>query len=160
MNDIDDTELTLREQYISALKAGAQLRCPTCERYAQVYRRRLYYRPIKVMYGLLAATRRDPLQEWHHYTTFSDDNGGEFAKMRHWGFIMTLEKDDPLSPGSGYWQLTRSGELFLRGRTHQPAWKDVLFNKIIETSDQLVNVETAIEKKFDYRELLEGIRFG
>jgi len=153
---------TLREQLFAALKAGQDLHCPTCGRYAKMYRRKLYWRPIRMMYGLLDAHRKDPLQEWHHINDFNPTDGGtsDFSKMKHWGFVITVEKTDPLSTASGLWQLTRSGELFLRGRTHQPLWKDMLFNEIIETATEMVKVGQVVDKKFNYRELLEGMRYG
>lgn len=145
------------------LKKGEGAHCPTCGRYAKMYRRRIHsnmarqlialYRiitPEKVVNGQLvigyAHTRQ--VREICGYS--------DFTLAKHWGLVQARpNEDDPSIKDTGQWTLTGAGLNFVRGSSTIPKYAYLFDDRLVGFSEDVVSIREALGKKFNYSEVME-----
>ena len=87
---------------------------------------------------------------------FAKLRGGDYAYLKHWGFIEAMDNDDDSKRSSGLWKPTEAGIAF--AKKESLANKSVLLynNKIVEWSREHVNIEGALGRRFNYTALMYG----
>lgn len=86
--------------------------------------------------------------------------GGDFAKLKYWGLIEEQEairKDG--SNRAGFWNITQKGVDFVQNNINVPRKIKIYDSKFIgylDTNDT-VGIEYCLGKKFNYRELMQGL---
>lgn len=143
------------------LVAGRTCKCALCGQTAKVYKRHLH---IALALFLIEMYRKTsslpPEKRWVHIDReliVAKDYciSREYSKLRFWGLLEPKEKGhDPERPGAGYWRLTIKGFAFVEGKIKVQSCAEVYNNKPIRLSGDMVSIEDALGKKFDYKELM------
>jgi hypothetical protein len=86
--------------------------------------------------------------------TRSGDRGGDYAKLRFWGFIKAKsEIRDDGSTRSGFWRITDFGFEFVRGVLSAPRFAYTYNNHAIDFSVERTDIYRAYGEKFDFAEV-------
>jgi hypothetical protein len=143
---LEDAKQWLRER----LDEGA--RCPCCTQEAKIYRRSIHANMARVLILL----SRLPAGEYAHVPTYANVRGGDYVKLKHWGFIEqdpAAERDDG-SKRVGWWRITEAGRRFVKGEP-APRYIHLYAQRFVPRScDEMITVEQALGQKFNYNELM------
>lgn len=143
------------------------LNCPACGQFVKLYRRSTTSSMVLALMLL-----------YHHYMQVDNDfvhvpsfvashkhfpnrllgalHGGDYAKLRHLGLIEGKEeKREDDSDRNGYWRITDLGCRFIRGEAKVPKKFYIFDDRLYGVSDELIDVEKCLKKKFNYRELMD-----
>lgn len=96
---------------------------------------------------------------WIHVTAHLHANTknrtirGDITKYAYWELMIEqpTEKDEP---SNGYWKLTPNAVEFLRGRLRLPRYFWVCHDTILAESVERVGIESAVNGKFDYQQIV------
>lgn len=130
--------------------------CPACEQPAKVYRRALNHG----MTGFLVRAYAVHGQDWFRATEFLNKEHStkllslEYSKLAYWGFLessMGVRED---GGSQGVWRVTRAGVDFIERRTQAPKYVLLYNARLLERSEELVTVDQALSKYFNYEELM------
>lgn len=131
--------------------------CPCCDQLVKVYHRKfnvIMARGLVWMYFWVCHTD----QLWVHVNTLGPDwlvrQGGTFALMKFWGFIVERPNDDSRKRCAGYWRLTTDGIAAITERRPFPAYAYLLNGQKIAMSDEQTDIKKALGVKFNYEELM------
>ncbi|MGH7743351.1 MAG: hypothetical protein ACREQ5_00815 [Candidatus Dormibacteria bacterium] len=91
-------------------------RCPCCDQFAKVYRRRL---SSGIARALIRGHRAAGMG-WFHAPTVVGDRG-DLSKARYWGLVEEERTRRPGGGRAGFWRLTVQGDRFVRGQLWVPA---------------------------------------
>lgn len=150
-------------------KTGEGEDCPTCGRYAKVYRRRLHSnvaRQLILLHRLqFAAWKLDTSAgavnslppRWVHTTAIREGSGySDFTLAKHWGLIEAKPNlDDDTKKESGYWMLTDLGVRFVTDQVKIPKYIFLFDDRAQGSSDELAGIRDALGKNFNYSEIME-----
>ena len=132
------------------------LDCPCCERFIKVYTRRL----------------SEGMARWLVWLYFvwceSDDDGwdttppkklrlwfgGDYHKLKHWGFVEQRTNTDKKKKTSGVWRITQWGRDFVDGTMAAPAYVRLLTDERVRFSDENVLFHQLYGTHFDIREVM------
>jgi len=145
--------------------------CPCCKQLCKLYARNMNSARARALIWLvnkheLALLRRSPHSIAHGQTCWTHIRteapkwlialGGEFAKLRYWGFITERPNDDKRKRTSGYWKPTQAGRDFAHGRAMAIKTFYVFDGEVQRASTELISVRAALGEQFDYQELMNG----
>ena len=132
----------LKDNYIKGTK------CPCCDQNVKLYNFKL----SKGMAVTLVKFYKLRHKGWLHPVRDLNTPSGDYAKLRHWGFVTT----SPDPEHKGLWMITETGEFFVNGgMTVQEKVK--LYNgKYFGKSGDYINIKQALTNKFDLNELLNN----
>lgn len=144
------------------------LHCPTCNRHAQIYKRKLN----RTMALALVLLSRAPGGEYIHVPRFlaglplpqalkaSIAGGGDYAKLRYWGLIEQeppAEGEERKQEGRGRFRITAKGRKFVRGEIEVYKYVRVYDDQPLKCDDvETFGIREALTSKFDYDELMRG----
>ncbi len=142
--------------------------CPVCDQLVKVYRRRLNTAMALVLIYLVRRYDQVGALEWVHVPTFIRTlpiaptvpvgNGGDWSKMRFWGFIEPQPGDrGDGSTRNGFYQLTERGIAFARGQMKAPASVYITNQQVLGVDEKLVDIHEALGKQFRYDELMTAV---
>ena len=133
--------------------------CPCCTQRVQLYKHKLNSTMTRSLIALYWLDRHKP-NEWHHVSEFEKwrggYGGGQFAKVKHWGFAIDQDNDDPAKRTSGQWKITQKGRDFVEGQITVPAKVRLFDSKFYGHEGNHINIKESLGSKFDYSELMEG----
>jgi hypothetical protein len=136
------------------LKKG--LRCPCCDRWAQMYKRHVNATMVRGLARLYRISKARPEKACFHIEDFIDDTRGVcFATLSYWGLVEQQFNDHPDKKTSGYWRITDRGRAFIEGTERIPAYAWVYNDSVHEFAEETCDVHEAIQKKFSYQELMQ-----
>jgi hypothetical protein len=156
-NTLGEARAALRVAYIK----GAN--CPCCKQFVKLYKRTI---SSSMAAGLCMVARAKTVGEPFHLESFfrsvspEYDVGGDFAKVRFWDFIESIEglKEDG-NPDNGMYKLTESGRRFVYDKVETIKYVWIFANKVREYGkDQYVTIHDCLQRsnKFDYDKLMSG----
>lgn len=158
MNTIQEAK-----DYLKA-NADAGCDCPVCDRYVKIYKRHLN---AGIVINLLEFYWRDNRKpgDWVHPYEIMRKNSSrfnmEYAKLGWWGLV---EKAPPEVGGktksTGLWRITDKGKKFAIGHLTVPAKVHIYDDRIVGYSEEQTTVVGALQKKFDYQELMDNYTKG
>ncbi len=133
--------------------------CPCCERKVKEYERQITTPNVKTMIWMYKYHQQYGRSEWIHLSGETGGSGSgwgsDFAKVRHWGLVeMKREYRKDGSNRNGYWRLTRTGRLFVRGELAIPKYVYLLNNEVIGVSNTKTTIQQSLGTKFNYDELM------
>ena len=142
LNKMKDNE---KQELRTKIYDGA--RCPCCNQFAKVYKRRLYSAPARALISLYRRGR------WSHVNDFES---GQVALLKHWGLVQEKLNVDTKKTNSGIWAITMEGidfvKCFSTVRSHI-----VLYDaKFIKFHGPHVDIRHCLGKNFNYGELMNG----
>ncbi len=141
--------------FFDRLDDGAQ--CPTCERSATVYRRRITSDMVRALLAMYRSARLN----WCYLPAIEHEwNGRQEAMLAYWGLIEQATKDnrETGAPTRGWWRVTDQGRDYLRGNLSVRQTALVYNGKVRGFDGPLVTVTDAANKTFDLASLLERSR--
>lgn len=143
----------VKQRLLSRLDEGTK--CPACNQFAKVYRRKITAPMAKVLIAMWRAAGWDFI----HLPSLGLSRGDE-AKARYWGLIEEYpdgEREDG-STRVGVWRLTSKGVSFVHNRLRVPKYALIYDGKCLYLDDdETVSISDALGTKFNYRELMEGV---
>lgn len=151
------TLLTNAEFHERLLK-GQPLTCPCCNRFAQLYRRRLH---AGIAAQLIRAMMLGADKHFIHTSGLVESGMtgvGDFSKAKYWGLVVAMPHVPGQKKTSGNWMLTPAGVAFVRGELRVPAWVDVFDDVVYEKATETIGVREALGQHFDYLELMASTK--
>lgn len=147
-----DDRKTPHEKFMEDLHSGEKLRCPTCNKWCQIYGLTLTRSMVKCLLRLDQLCR---INTWVHYEEFNYK--GTYGKLKHWMLIEQgePEPDDDSKKQSGYWRITEAGKKYLNGELLVTKTYKIYDDEIVGIVDpELVNVNHAWKETFHYGEYM------
>ena len=146
------------------LKDGNGAHCPTCGRYAKIYRRRIHSNMARQLIALYSLTQPERFFEgklvirYAHTRQVRDKCGySDFTLAKHWGLVQARpNEDDPSVKDTGLWTLTGQGLGFVLGTSTIPKYAYLFDDRLVGFSDDVVSIRDALGKKFNYQEIMES----
>lgn len=155
-----------REWMQHAVVKGTE--CPLCEQRAQLYVRKLSGTMIAVLVSWYRHNREQgDTNDWLHVTSWlattnlspSIKGGGDWAKMKYWGFIEPQPNTDKEKSSNGFWRITPQGVEFILGlvkvQSYFLVFNDQPFAPVGDDVP-MVGVHEALGVKFSFDELVNG----
>ena len=89
-----------------------------------------------------------------HINRFSKQRSN-FYTLKYWGLIIGSEKVEGKRT-AGLWGITQKGIDFVQNHIEIPSYAITINNACVQFTGENINVITALKKKFDYDELING----
>ena len=137
----------LRDNYIKGTK------CPCCDQNVKLH-------PFKLTSGVAAVLikfykERD--KGWINPIKEFKTNNGNYAKLRHWGFLeKKSENDNPKIKSSGLWRITPTGILFATNKIDVQEKVKLYNNQYFGREGDWITIKDALGTKFDFEELMNS----
>jgi len=147
----------LDQTSISFPDADKGYTCPTCGHY-----HRRYYRKLNAnMCMAILAVFHFGNDQFVHVEKLMKEKGlprsGDFPYLVHWKLLerKIADREDG-SPKNGFYKITDYGRLFARGKINVKSTMIYYNGKCEGFEGDEISIEKAINKKFDFRELMKG----
>ena len=146
-----------------ALKKGLTCRC--CGQRVQSYYRKItgvWAATLIHLYLLDAGAGDDPMDRWFHANDLRPDGvrGGDYAKLRFWGFIEQSQEQehfDPKKQASGLWRITPLGRKFAQNALRSRRVAVVYNNEVLGYTGEEGSIRDFLDgSRFDYQRLMSG----
>jgi len=155
----------IREYVMAGRHESKGVICPSCDRLAKVYHYSLNSGQARCLVGMYYLTKKfNPEDGWIHITkAFAQElnlnaNTLAYTRLSFWGMLEPArENPDPTKNASGLWRLTDKGTQFVEGRITVPRSVIIYSNTLLGVSDDTTDIETAVDNKFNYQELMGGL---
>lgn len=145
------TTLSEAQNYVNERKHDGVI-CPCCTQLYKVWRKKPISTAIAALCKLVQL--QSIKEDYYHLDNFNivpkDRN---FSQLINWGLMTPMQSDDLTKRSSGYWKATDKGKEFVQQKIAIPKYVFTLNNKVIGFSEQQINVQDALSKKFSYTEL-------
>lgn len=136
-----------------AKHAEKGIECPACGQFSKIYRRRIHATMAKE----LIAFYRFAGTDWGYLPDSGVQRGGDMVKVRYWRLISEDDgRRDDGSSRTGWWRLTKLGELWVLNKAVVPMYAKIYDGKSLGLTGEPVTIEQALGKNFNYRELMQG----
>lgn len=145
-----------RDAFWRDLRAGNQLNCPCCERFATIYHRQIH---SGIALQLIKLYRHGGYAEYVHVSCVlapGSSGVGDFSKPRYWELIEPKDHIANETKSSGYWRLTMKGTAFVRSKLKIPRFALVFDDTVLRFEGDDVSISDCLGKKFNYTELMQG----
>ena len=80
--------------------------------------------------------------------------GGDYTKLKYWGFVENKTNEDETKTHSGIWRITQWGRKFVDGTMAAPAYLRVLNDEKVGFSDANVLFYQLYGVEFDIRDVM------
>lgn len=150
---LEEAKQVLREGWAEGVE------CPCCTQYVKKYERKLNTGVTLFLIGLY---RIDPTgQNYHHAKEVLERIGAfttsrDYSILEYWKLIEPELNTDEEKRTSGFWKITRLGIDFVEGNESVLSHAKIFNNKGYGLTGELIDVRTALGKKFDYTELMNA----
>ena len=145
----------MEEQFLHSLKKGWKGDCPCCGRWTQVYRRTIHTAVALQMIRLYRLGGHSGL--FVHASRLIPDGqsgSGDLSKAKYWNLLREKPHEVGQKKSSGYWSLTAEGVAFVTRAKMIPQYALVFDDSVLAFSPEMIGIEAALGKKFDYNELM------
>jgi hypothetical protein len=168
----EKTLLEARKETFEAALFGKGKKCPCCDRFVKVYKRKFNSamgRALIILYRHYNSPMGMKLgpEEWVHFPTLLMGKGAQRSdegKLAIWGLVEKLSglRDDG-SKRNGFYRITDLGRKFARSEIDLPAHAFLYYGgQVLGFSDgdkypkALVRIGDVFGKSFNYREMMEA----
>lgn len=132
--------------------------CPTCGQFVKIYKQSISGITAKCLIEMWKRHK----SKWFHIdevNRINPKNGGNFAKLRHWGLVLEKEheKGAERKRTSGWWCVTHTGHRFIQNEIMIPKYKLLYNGKVLGDDGPAVGISATLTEKFDYNMLMEGL---
>lgn len=133
--------------------------CPCCERLVKLYKRKLHSEMAAFLFRLVFAYKTHP--RWYSTrelvpgTSKSTTDG---SYLVHWDLVQKEPAKNNSGGKAGSYKPTQRGIDFVMGEVVVPSHIHMLCGELVGYSDDYVTFAECIENKFDYDELMKGMR--
>lgn len=132
-------------------------KCPCCDQYVKLYKRKIYKSPAKALFGLYKLGRG-----FHHFTKIGNSAGfsytGEIgiSKLKYWNLIEEEVNINTKKKNSGNWKITKKGCDFIEGKISIPKYVLIYNTKIQGFDGDMIYISDILEN-FNYQELMNNL---
>jgi hypothetical protein len=127
--------------------------CPCCTQFAKVYRRKLN---AGIAVGLIRVWRTAG-DQWCNLRATVAGASNHVASAEWWGLLVeSPQRRDDGGRGKA-WRLTPDGVAYVRHELAVPKYARVYDGRCLSLDGEPQNIGHALGKRFDYRELMDGI---
>lgn len=133
------------------------VRCPACEQFSKVYRRRIYAGMVK---ALVLMWREGDFSRrlYVHVPSIDPARGGDVAKLEFWGLIEEERAVRTDGGRAGYWRVTARGQDWIERKTAVPKYARIYDGRLLSLTGPLVTIDDALAGgSFRLDDLMEGI---
>lgn len=131
--------------------------CPCCGQRVQLYRHKLNGSMAKSLIELFLLHLKSD-DTYHHISKFEawrdGYGGGQFAKVKYWGFAVDKTNSDDSKRTSGMWAITPKGKEFVRNQLSVPSHVLIFNKKSYGFDGEQVTIKDILDTKFNYMELM------
>jgi hypothetical protein len=166
---IDKTLTEARKETFEAAVIGKGTKCPCCDRFVKVYKRKFNSAMGKALIYLYRHynTPKVAPQEWVHFPSLLVKCGAQRSdegKLALWGLVEKLggTRDDG-SKRNGFYRITEKGRQFARSQIELPAHAFLYYDGIVlgfsdgdKYPKEIVRIGDVLGKSFNYREMMEA----
>jgi len=161
---VQQSVATLRAWLQAKLHAGDKMNCPVCDRYTQMYNRKITSSMAFILIKLCRHFESNPTANWLHVANFLSSlpmlaemrasvSHSDWTKLRFWNMIEEMPGTNG-KPRAGYWRPTQVGYDFVDASIDVPHHAYVINNSVVGWSTERTDILYALGDKFDYRELI------
>jgi hypothetical protein len=165
----EKTLLEARKETFEAALIGKGTKCPCCDRFVKVYKRKINSamgRALILLYRHYNKPNIRP-EEWVHFPRLLIGQGAQRSdegKLALWGLVEKLSglREDG-SKRNGFYRITDLGRKFARSEVELPAHAFLYYSgQILGFSDgnnypkNIVRIGDVLGKAFNYREMMEA----
>ena len=137
-----------KERTLNQIEVGVE--CPCCGQFAKEYRRKLNSAMALYLIRLCKLTGG-----YHHISEIGlVTGGGDFAKLKYYGFIEEEINENTAKRTSGVWKLTPEGRAFARNESTVTSHFRIYNSKLLGFSGEQINIIDALGQRFNYEELM------
>jgi len=137
-----------RKDLLNQLDVGVE--CPCCGQFAKEYKRKLNSAMALYLIRLYKLT-----EGYHHISEIDGANrGGDFAKMKYYGFIEEEINEDTSKRTSGVWKITPEGRAFALNESTVTSHFRVYNGELLGFTGEQINIIEALGQHFNYEELM------
>lgn len=162
--DGDSPEDIIAREKAKVMEAADQgCNCPVCGKWVKKYRRTI---TAAVAFTLIRLYHLNKIREWVHTRDLvvpgQQSSVGDFTKSVVWGLIEPKQHKtgDEGKKTSGYWRITELGRMFVQRKISVRRYV-ILYNDAVEGWEgNDVLITDCLKEKFDYNELMKGLRHG
>ena len=147
---------SLRQAHADTMRdAGTGTTCPCCQRHVKRYSHCLSGGRARALCWLVGASNAG--RDWVHVPTKGPRwmvKTNQHPVLAWWGLVERRANDDPNNglKHQGNWRPTALGVAFARDEIAVPRKVSTYNGRVLEVSDELVDIRTALGSKFDYDE--------
>jgi hypothetical protein len=135
-------------------KVDEGVECPACRQHVKVYRRKInsgMARSLMLMYRVGG-------RDWVHVPSQVGARSREEGKLAYWGLVEEEKALRPDGGRTGYWRVTRIGELFVLNKCTVPKYARIYNGELVNLDpNEQVSIVDALGTKFDYAEMMAGV---
>jgi hypothetical protein len=158
-----NTTLADAQQYVLDNRDEG-VRCPCCDQFAKVYRRKLNTGMARSLLWLVGKSLRNTKDGtepdgWVHLGKEAPQwvqRSRELAKLVHWNLVEQAVNEDTTKRTSGIWRPRPLGRSFVFGMTTLPKRVYLYNNSVLGFDEETTTIQDALGAKFDYAELMEA----
>lgn len=156
---IDPCLFTHEARAMVMRERGHGVECPCCGQNAQIYPRTITRGMLRWLAEVVRRYMKD--RAWIRDRRFTD-GGGDYGKLRFWGFIEFEERPESTEPKRKRQRVgvrpTRLAVAFLQGLLRVPR-NALLYNgDFLKWKDQSDTISVRDVKSFNWEEIMEGIK--
>ena len=146
-----------RKEFMQRLKDGDKGNCPCCQRYAQVYKRRIYDSIARQLIRLYTLGGDKDYVNAVHLILKGSHSTQDFQKAKYFDLIerRPLSEDD-LGKTSGWWRLTERGVQFVQGKLAIPHIALVFDDNVLGFEGNPVTIKDCLDEHFSYERLMSA----
>jgi len=127
--------------------------CQVCGQRVKLYARKLNANMVMFLLGLIRLYQKE--DRWISHKEVKH-GGRDYPYIADWDLATTLAKGKGIK--SGMWAPTTKGLRFAWGEIQVPSHLFIYDKRVYGQSTRLVGIREALGEKFDYQELMTGIK--
>jgi len=152
-----DQSITVNQaKQLLALHRDEGMDCPCCDQFVKVYKRRIHSTMAKHLIQFYQHIR-GTLYWSAHVRDFIDGHPGDFAKLAHWGLILSRGHTGAEDKKhSGEWYMSSEGKKFAEGHLVVPEFAYIYAGTKLRLEGRAVDIRDCLGKKYSYREVMSA----
>ncbi len=144
----------MNPEFRARLELGDKCECPTCGRYAQVYKRKIHSTVALQLIRLYHLGGVENYVPAHRLILPGQSGVGDLSKAKYWGLIESAPNTDTSKKNSGMWRLTYAGYGFVTGAHKIPEFALVYDDAVLKFDGNLITIKDCLASGFNYEDLM------
>ena len=132
--------------------------CPCCGLFVKKYKYAFHNGMARVLIYIYKSGKED----YFHIENYLDSKGrkrkGYHVKLRYWNLLEQAPNDNTKKHWYSFWRITERGKLFVEKEIKVPKYALLFNKKCYGLADEMIGIEQALGKYFNYGELMEDYR--
>lgn len=126
--------------------------CPCCDQLVKLYKMTM---PIGAVADIKEYVLRNETSDWIHINDLrTRSQGGEIARLRHWGLVEEMPNYDASKRTAGMWRVTLKGRDFVTGKSMCNKYAKLYNQTFYGFDGDMVTVDDVLKDRFNFAELM------